>query len=70
MKGGAGIVAPVNNGWGGSGVGEATVGMAGLGVEDVNEGAKAAGEAGVGGTGGKKKGKGKQLLFSVSARPG
>nr|XP_031863964.1 uncharacterized protein CI109_000608 [Kwoniella shandongensis]KAA5531036.1 hypothetical protein CI109_000608 [Kwoniella shandongensis] len=55
--------APVNNGWGG-----VTNDVQGLSLEDgqaETSGATGQGQSG----GGKKKGKGKQLLFSVSARP-
>lgn len=51
---------PVTNGWGGGNA--AAEGVQNLTLED---GADAGGSGG----GGKKKGKGKQLLFTVSARP-
>ena len=64
---GAGTPPPPTNGWGGGGAASSagvTDGVQALNVADE----QAAGAAG-GGGGGKKKGKGKQLLFSVSARP-
>jgi hypothetical protein len=54
---------PATNGWGGGVVG----GIQGLQVDDDDVGVENGGAGG--GGGGKKKGKGKQLLFNISARP-
>lgn len=52
---------PVTNGWGSGSANGASDAMQNLAISGEAEGATT--------TGGKKKGKGKQLLFTVSARP-
>jgi hypothetical protein len=62
---------PATNGWGGGGNTSVTSGMQGLQV-DAGENGDVEGDPPIGagaGGGSKKKGKSKQLLFSVSARP-
>ncbi|WVW85416.1 hypothetical protein I302_107454 [Kwoniella bestiolae CBS 10118] len=58
---------PSGNGWG-SAQNSLQSGLEGLSVDDSTNGSQSGGVGGTGG-GGKKKGKSKQLLFSVSARP-